>query len=520
MLEQENKPPSSLQRPTTDDRNAWHTYWQKLEQSWRTEPEIVAERQRYLTERLSIIPNIERSIYPFKDIKLNRADVEWLLATFENGRGPVQWNDGRNRPRSGLDLRGADLHGVDLQNLPLSRIQGGLTVKEWDDATSEQREMASVHLEGASLSGAHLNDAFLPSAHLEGASLRWGRLRGAYVQEAYLQGADLYAAQLEGANLKKARLAGANLELAFFDSGTNLSGISLESNGHAFVSLAEVHWGDANLAVVDWKSVSMLGDEYRARQKERNGKVKDRLTRLKEYEGAVRANRQLAIALQAQGMNEQAAGFAYRAQKLQRKVFWLQREFGRWLFSMLLALLSGYGYRIWRILAAYALVVSLFAVSYFVLGFHYPPHLTFRTLLVNPFKLRRKASAKRPFIIERIMEAEHLSHPEDASHARSAQPRHSQSMENAFSQTTRSPARPQSDRASAMRKACTCLPSIRFISHSNAAQGKGGSRRAKSSTTSCPPGESNRLSPESVATGSGKSWSALVQVMRSKVPGR
>src|SRR6266568_1203027 len=297
MLEQENKPPSSLQRPTTDDRNAWHTYWQKLEQSWRTEPEIVAERQRYLTERLSIIPNIERSIYPFKDIKLNRADVEWLLATFENGRGPVQWNDGRNRPRSGLDLRGADLHGVDLQNLPLSRIQGGLTVKEWDDATSEQREMASVHLEGASLSGAHLNDAFLPSAHLEGASLRWGRLRGAYVQEAYLQGADLYAAQLEGANLKKARLAGANLELAFFDSGTNLSGISLESNGHAFVSLAEVHWGDANLAVVDWKSVSMLGDEYRARQKERNGKVKDRLTRLKEYEGAVRANRQLVFHL-------------------------------------------------------------------------------------------------------------------------------------------------------------------------------------------------------------------------------
>src|SRR6266571_4300684 len=355
MLEQENKPPSSLQRPTTDDRNAWHTYWQKLEQSWRTEPEIVAERQRYLTERLSIIPNIERSIYPFKDIKLNRADVEWLLATFENGRGPVQWNDGRNRPRSGLDLRGADLHGVDLQNLPLSRIQGGLTVKEWDDATSEQREMASVHLEGASLSGAHLNDAFLRSAHLE------------------------------GANFKKARLAGANLELAFFDSGTNLSGISLESNGHAFVSLAEVHWGDANLAVVDWKSVSMLGDEYRARQKERNGKVKDRLTRLKEYEGAVRANRQLAIALQAQGMNEQAAGFAYRAQQLQRKVFWLQREFGRWLFSILLALLSGYGYRIWRILTAYVLMVSLFAVAYFVLGFHYPPHLTFRTLLVDPF---------------------------------------------------------------------------------------------------------------------------------------
>jgi uncharacterized protein YjbI with pentapeptide repeats len=395
MSEQDTKP-TPPQQPTTKDKVAWKAYWEEQGQSWRTEPEINEERQKFLNERRSITPHIEQGIYPFKDIKLNRADVEWLLATFENGRGPVQWDAGRGRPRNGLDLRGADLRGVDLQNLPLSRMQGGLTVKEWDDATPEQREMASVHLEGASLSGVQLNDVFLRSAHLEGAnfhwahlegaslrsahfegaSLRWGRLRGAYLQEAYLQGADLHAARLEGANLKKARLAGANLELAFLDSGTNLSGISLESNGHAFVSLADVHWGDANLAVVDWKSVSMLGDEYQARQKERNGKVKDRRTRLNEYEAAVRANRQLAIALQAQGMNEQAARFAYRAQQLQRKVFWLQHEFGRWLFSMLLALLSGYGYRIWRILAAYALMVSLFAVAYFVLGFHYPPHLT------------------------------------------------------------------------------------------------------------------------------------------------
>ena len=245
MSEQDTKP-TPPQQPTTKDKVAWKAYWEEQGQSWRTEPEINEERQKFLNERRSITPHIEQGIYPFKDIKLNRADVEWLLATFENGRGPVQWDAGRGRPRNGLDLRGADLRGVDLQNLPLSRMQGGLTVKEWDDATPEQREMASVHLEGASLSGVQLNDVFLRSAHLEGAnfhwahlegaslrsahfegaSLRWGRLRGAYLQEAYLQGADLHAARLEGANLKKARLAGANLELAFLDSGTNLSGIS------------------------------------------------------------------------------------------------------------------------------------------------------------------------------------------------------------------------------------------------------------------------------------------------------
>lgn len=240
MSEQDDARDTTVQRPTNNDREAWRAYWEAQGKSWRTEPEIDGERQKFLNECRSITPHIELGVYPFKDIRLNRADIEWLLATFENGRGPVQWNAGRDRPRNGLDVRGADLRAADLQGLPLSRMQGGLQVRAWDDATSEQREMAAVHLEGASLSGIHLNDAFLRSAHfegtnlhwaylegaslrqahLEGASLRWGRLRGAYLQEAYLQDADLHAAQLEGANLKKARLAGANLELAFFDSGT------------------------------------------------------------------------------------------------------------------------------------------------------------------------------------------------------------------------------------------------------------------------------------------------------------
>ena len=112
-----------------------------------------------------------------------------------------------------------------------------------------------------------------------------------------------------------------------------------------------------------------------------------------------------------------------------------------------------------------------------------------------------------------------LAHPEDVSYARKAQQCQNQSTVNAFSQTTRSPARSQSDRASARVEACACLPSIRRNSHSNAAHGNGGLRRAKSSTTSCPPGKSSRLSPESVATGSTRSCSAFVQVIRSKVSG-
>jgi hypothetical protein len=90
----------------------------------------------------------------------------------------------------------------------------------------------------------------------------------------------------------------------------------------------------------------MIGEEYEARQKTNwDGKVKDRAVRLEEYEVAVRANRQLAVALQAQGLNEVAARFAYRAQNLQRVVLRRQRKFGQYLFYLFLNVLAGYGYR-------------------------------------------------------------------------------------------------------------------------------------------------------------------------------
>ena len=66
---------------------------------------------------------------------------------------------------------------------------------------------------------------------------------------------------------------------------------------------------------------------------------------------------------------------------LERKVFWYQvrggqvRQLGAYLFSWFLALLTGYGYRIWRIFVAYGLLIGLFAtIYYFSLGFDH--HLT------------------------------------------------------------------------------------------------------------------------------------------------
>ena len=359
MSEQDGKQIATLQRPITGDPQAWKTYWITQGQLWRTEPEIDTERQKYLAERRAIVPDIEQGIYPFKDIRLSRADVEWLLATHENGRGPVDWNDKSQRNRPGLDLRGADLRHVDLHHLPLACLHGGISRSTWDETTLEQRIMAEIQLERASLRCAHLEAACLSRAHLEGADI--GR--------AHLQGADLYRAHLEGATLFKAHLGGASLSNAYLDSAANLSHILLEDENSGITLTADIHWGDVNLAVVNWRQLKVLGEEAEAKQSMTwTGQAKNKEEWVEGYLSAVRANRQLAVALQSQGMNEDAARFAYRAQKLQRVVLRRQKKFGSYIFSLILDLLAGYGYRPGRSVLWYLILIFGFALAYHFLA--------------------------------------------------------------------------------------------------------------------------------------------------------
>lgn len=301
--------PPALQNSMDNDCDIWRDYWRTRNQPWRTEPEIDVERQATLNKYLITITNNEYGIYPFKDIgsTLSRADVEWLLASYKGGM--VDWSNVHQRERFGLDLRGADLRKVRLIGLPLTRMRGGLIADEWVLATDHQRDMAGVHLEGADLRGAYLEGAGLCGAHLEGSDLRGACLEKADLRGAHLAGADLRGAHLEGANLSEAYLDGnenfpkpADLRMAFFDNTTKLAGISLGDGTYGFVPLADLNWGSANLTEVDWTQVHKLGDEYATQWK-----------LPVEYQAAIRANRQLATELQAQGMDEDAAHFAYRA---------------------------------------------------------------------------------------------------------------------------------------------------------------------------------------------------------------
>src|SRR6266851_5801454 len=374
--------PSSLPsiRPSNDDRAAWLAYWQEQNQPWRTEPEISPERRAELEKRRALVPDIEKGIYPFKGMKLDRADVEWLLATHEGG--PVNWSNEKEREREGLDVRGADIQQADLRRLPLTRLRGGLTFDEGRKATEEQRSSAVVLMRGADLREAQLEGASLNEAQLKGADLREAQLEGANLSEAQLESANLFRAQLEGANLSWAQLEGADLFRAQLEGadlseaqlkGANLRKVILGDKQRIGPRLADVQWGDTNLAVVDWSQVAVLGDEREARQKKiPGGGKKEKVARLSDYQAAVRANRQLAVALQSQGLSEEAARFAYRAQRLQRIVLRRQWRVGSYLFSGFLDLIAGYGYRPGRTVLWYLCVIVSFAVAYFALG-HLPP---------------------------------------------------------------------------------------------------------------------------------------------------
>jgi hypothetical protein len=175
----------------------------------------------------------------------------------------------------------------------------------------------------------------------------------------------------------------ADMRRAYFDTVSYSEGVNFGDTKFGFALLADVRWGGVNLANVDWSHVKMVGDEFAAgRQNSLKSEPKSRSIRLAEYGAAVRATRQLSTALQSQGLNEQAAYFGYRAQRLQRQVLWRQRKLGQYTFSFLLDALAGYGYKPVRSLIAYLIVIFGF-MGLFLFNAHVAtPHLRWDEALV------------------------------------------------------------------------------------------------------------------------------------------
>jgi uncharacterized protein YjbI with pentapeptide repeats len=258
-------PTSAGANPAGADAS-WRARWSAAGQPWRRAPEIPPARQAYLAERRASVPNITTGTYPFGAIPLTRADLEWLLATHDDGRGPVDRGDEAQADRRGVILAGADLRGVDLSGLPLDAIRAGLSVDQYnalrdDPTTNPVANAADLRLDGANLRGAQLRHALLGGASLRGADLTGATLTAARAGRADLSGAVLVKARLDGVSIESTDLhgadcTGANLEGAYC-SGANLTNARLVN-----ALMREVYLGSARLEGADLRGAQLPGARF------------------------------------------------------------------------------------------------------------------------------------------------------------------------------------------------------------------------------------------------------------------
>ncbi len=318
--------------------------------NWVREPTISIERRQELGLRLLIKPDVQLYHYPFAELKLSRADIEWLLLTHENGLGPVDWKSPARDERWGIDLRGADIRGVDLQELPLTRLRGGLSGTDWNIATQEQRDRAAVIAHKTVFTYAHLEGAVLTHAHLEGAQLNHARL----------EDVDAYGIHLGGPTP-------ANLYGAYLSPATKLYRAVLANKEGVGPRLLHVHWNNAHLAGIEWNSMRYVTDEHVARRLGEHGTTSHAKSCDYHYEEALLTYRELSAVLLGQGLNEESAKFENRANTVQRILFFRRRQVLQYGFSLVLNVTTGYGYRMWRSLITYGVTIAAFACGYYFL---------------------------------------------------------------------------------------------------------------------------------------------------------
>jgi Pentapeptide repeats (8 copies) len=321
-------------------------------QSKPDDSEPTKERQAEL--RAASDENIRAGRPPYEEVRIRtRGEVVWIMA--EHGWSGTEDEFAVNYQ---LHPNGVRVERINLKRAWLADINlVGMKLRRAD--------LSGANLVRATLTSADFVDADLSNAHLgfsdlTSANLTWVDLSGAHLREVRLYNAQLAFANLYGARFARCDLRGANLRNARLDAATLLGNVDLDSH----TLLRDIVWNGAPLTSIDWSKVSHLGDEDVGQLGGGQMEEMKRTTSLNDYQGAIRANQQLSVALRAQGITEAASRYAYRAQIFQRKVLLRKSRFVRWFGSLLLDLISGYGYRPGRTLFCYLVTVFGFMMGY------------------------------------------------------------------------------------------------------------------------------------------------------------
>jgi len=245
-----------------------------------------------------------------------------------------------------------------------------------DDAAAFQ----GARLQGARFPTLSLQGVTFRDALLAGATFNGARLEGARFERAHVEGTFLSVEDVSEQNLERLRrtqpdfsraCGAADLRGATFDATTALDGAIMGDKRYGSVLVLNARWGDAALDLARWDAVAELGDERLAR---RHGTGDLSHVRLARYRDAVRANRQIAVALRERGMAPEAARFAYRARSLETDMLGLRvrwrspSSWPRYLASrVVLRWIAGYGLKPGRTIIWYLGIISSFAAADFVL---------------------------------------------------------------------------------------------------------------------------------------------------------
>jgi hypothetical protein len=283
--------------------------------------------------------NIAHGKAPYAHVAICTAgELRWILGE----RGWSGERDALGQPRPQLEE--ADLRGANLSRVRLC-----------------QAILRNASVEGACLFGADLYRAELQGARCEKTDLRQVELFGADLDHAWLWDADFRGASLARTSLcathfRGADLRGADLTGAWMDSTTRFRAVKLDAD----TRVGQVVWNSVPLIQVDWARMPATGEEADIKGKKRAERIQAIFAAQQAYDG-------LAVVLQNQGIKEWASRYHLRALRLERRAQLLRGHLLNWFVSWLIDMLSGYGQYTGRALRAYALVVTLFAASYYEL---------------------------------------------------------------------------------------------------------------------------------------------------------
>lgn len=252
--------------------------------------------------------------------KKRAAELEEMLKTWEM---QGEEHGGRGGPFDGVRLSGADVSWLAV------RVLAGTGTHQTVAAGMDQH----WPMQERTIVPNRLN--------LSGADLRGADLRGANLGHAELIRANLTRAKLVGANL-----AGASLSYSRVDSVGILGEVIIDSG----VDLSDVFWNDM--------------------PEPRDSTVGTREEQAVSCRDAARVHRHARRVLRDQGLVRLASEYRLREEHMERQALWKERKLGSWLFSWFLDLVSGYGERLGRILAAYGVTLLVFTALYWLMGVH------------------------------------------------------------------------------------------------------------------------------------------------------